>query len=397
MNQKQIAQQTDAGGMASRPKGQRWVRQPTRVQRLEQQIARLEMELKRLKGHTQQRGSRGTRNSKAGSPLLNNRFSPLTSPASPSVGTENMPMQQRTPPLRNEVAKDQRNVGKCDGQLKLLAKTTSKVAEKPRGIRKLSSRSTSQMKKVQFSDVSGLVTTAKVTSQTAALLPITEWCQNNVEIVGVEPSAGLPTPSTVTDATEKPHLRSSPKTAGQSYAKTLASNGGVRGNTPGQDELPIKSLDASVFVKPTHRPGHGIFGWRKVCGVSELKRRQTAPVRVDEELYGYLLYSFQFQERNVITLRAMASKAKQYLAGFDVSDATWLQLHNLSVNAVTMAMNVPSAEVKAFDRWASPQATKERLRHAELVTTGKAATPEQSLLGRLCNRAPAGGLAPKKP
>lgn len=217
----------------------------------------------------------------------------------------------------------------------------------------------------------------------------------DVVSVQAEPIAPSQKQSIVIDATPKLLTKKFPRVKGASYARTVAFNCGRQPALDDLSEMPIKSTEDQAVKRPDKRPSHGLFGWRKIQGVSELKRRQRCQISVDTELYGYLIYTFMFQARTPEVMSQMASKAKQFLAGFDLTDHSWEDLHKVSVQAITAAMNVPNEEVKLSDALANPAAAKERIRHADIVRKGESAKVEQSALAKLFRPKHPGGLAPK--
>jgi len=378
--------------------GKKWERQPTKIDRLERQISRLMRQLKMLKGAstkraTPQPGSVDIRSMKSKDVVATNRFALLSKLPSPTNQTSK-PMSQISVNAKSDAAvKAQRGAGKSGERLntrkqtrkeKKQAGAIQKTAKQLGGPRPNLSAATLTKPRPLSSIANGTKTKAQHTSKTTCV----------VDGVNPVPSVPMVQPSIVTDVTESPVLRRMPRAFGPSSLATQEANRGKQPRDPATDDLPVKSCEDMEYMKPAVRPSHGFMGWKKIVGVGEIKSRQQTLINVDQELYGYLVYTFQFQERNVITLRQMASKAKQFLAGFSLQDSTYMQLHKLSTNAIAMAMNVPNEEIKTYDYWANTNATKERERHAALVTTGRAAPKEQNALQRMFLPKKHTGLAP---
>lgn len=289
-----------------------------------------------------------------------------------------------------------------NGAVKELAKDAKSVAPlsqhkqkvKKVGITKSPLRATnSHHEKKSYSSVSGPETGGKPSSAASIRATPAKPPPDVVSAVA-GPTVRTQRQSIAIDATPKPVTKRFPRTAGTSRLATLDFNDG---REPAEDDLstlPVKGMEEYVERAPVGRPSHGLFGWRKVRGIEELKRRQQCKLDVDKELYGYLIYTFMLQARTPEVMSQMASKTKQFLAGFDLTDYSWEHLHKVSVRAITAAMNVPSDEVDICDQLANLTAGKERKRHADVVREGKVAKPERNMLQNLFSSS-SGGLASK--
>lgn len=183
---------------------------------------------------------------------------------------------------------------------------------------------------------------------------------------------------TVMSAKKKRPLKRMPKAAGISEDVTLHRNGGVV-DTDTVDVNPLKGVHYTDVVTPKPRVGGIDLKSKniKVPAITAVPGRgltlvkpKTRKRRVDEELYGFLIYTFCLQARTPEVMQRMVAKAKQFLNDWDVTEFTHIELHSLVVEAVEAAMNIPMKEFGIRKSLQDYDANHIRQVHADMVLHG---------------------------
>jgi len=204
--------------------------------------------------------------------------------------------------------------------------------------------------------------------------------RRSAQTVEVRNSSDTREPSIATVVVKKPPLRKMPKASGVSEDVTLRRNAGKIDDDDGEVVKPIKQIHYTNVIKAQPRVGGvdirsrniKVPALRAVPGklLPVVEAPKTRLRKVDEELYGFLIYTFALQARTPQVMAKMVAKAKQYLNDFCCLEFTHIELHQLIVEAVEAAMSVPTNELGVRKSLQNYDDCNIRHLHADMVSRG---------------------------
>lgn len=214
--------------------------------------------------------------------------------------------------------------------------------------------------------------------------------RESVQPVEERPSVPTLRRSTATGATPKPSLRRMTKVCGASEEATLVANSGGVGPEDPNLSMPVKAVHFETIILPKPKVGGEDLksrniktpGLRAVPGraLPIVAQPRTRKRRVDEELYGFLIYEFMFIARTAECMLRMSTRAKRYLADFDLTEFTHNELYEMVVEAVEAAMHIPSVEMRVRSSLQNYDSSVNRNAHEAMVRHGDVGSASASCL-----------------